>query len=141
MSLSPWHEQAVRQWLDDCGFAVGPDGRKRVRESTGSWPLLLYRFYQLASGDESHWNEHLGKVSVSTADFGLDAGQVARVVGSLAVVSPASEEYIVSSVQEAGWAELVARGLEWGRRLNLLRFSSQGRWDVNPVVQQLAVAL
>jgi hypothetical protein len=145
VSLAPWHEQAVRQWLDDCGFAIGPDGRKRVREVTGGWPLLLYRFYELSAGDESHWESHLGEVQITgperevwRAAFGLAGGLGTRVIGSLAVISPASEEYILGSMQEPGWTDLVARGLEWGRRLNLLRFSGQGRWEVDAAVQQLA---
>jgi hypothetical protein len=145
LSLAPWHEQAVRQWLDDCGYAIGPDGRKQVRELTGGWPLLLYRFHELSQGDESHWDSHLGQLQTAGPErevlrgaFGLTAGLCARVIGSVAVISPASEEYIIGSVQEPGWAELVARGLEWGRRLNLLRFSSQGRWEVDSVIQQLA---
>lgn len=147
LSLTPWHEQAVREWLDECGFTTNPDDRKRVRELTGSWPLLLYRFYESCHGDMPHWSTYLDKLKTDAIDqdrenlrkaFGLTNCPGSRVVASLAIISPASEEYLVASVQEPGWPELVRRALEWGRRLNLLTYSTQGRWAADPIVQQLA---
>jgi hypothetical protein len=147
VSLFSWHEQAVRQWLDDCGFALGAEGRKLVQAVTGSWPLLLYRFYELSNGDESHWEGHLGAIERAAAgperrkwreSFGLKCGPESRAIESLAVISPASEDYLVGSVQEPGWAELVGITLEWGRRLNLLHYSKEGRWELDWIVQQLS---
>ena len=147
LSLLPWHQQVVRQWLDDCGFALDTEGRKLIHAVTGNWPLLLYRFYELSKGDESHWEGHLAALKRTTAgadrkvwrkSFGLNCGPETRVAESLAVISPASEDYLIESVKEPGWSELVRITLEWGRRLNLLHYSQDGRWELDWTVQQLA---
>jgi len=147
VSLLPWHQQVVRQWLDDCGFALDAEGRKRIHKVTGNWPLPLYRFYELSKGDESHWEAHLAALERTTAGadpqvwrkpFGLIGGPETRVIESLAVISPTSEDYLIESVKEPGWSELVRITLEWGRRLNLLRYSMEGRWELDSTIQQLA---
>ena len=112
------------------------EGRKLVHAVTGNWPLLLYRFYELSKGDESHWKGHLVDLERTIAgsdreawrkSFGLNCGPETRVVESLAVISPASEDYLIESVKEPDWPELVRITLEWGRRSNLLHYSKEGR--------------
>lgn len=41
-SLGPWHDAALRQWVEDCGFRAGdPVGRQRIAMATGNWSNVL----------------------------------------------------------------------------------------------------
>ena len=43
ITLRPWYDAAVRQWLEDLGIGGDHDIRKRIREVTGNWQELLMR--------------------------------------------------------------------------------------------------
>lgn len=49
-TLRPWHDAAVRRWLQDLNLGDEPSVRKRVLDVTGNWPILLGR---LATADRS----------------------------------------------------------------------------------------
>lgn len=42
-TLRPWHDAAVRQWLQDQGIKSDRVMRNRINEVTGNWPILLRR--------------------------------------------------------------------------------------------------
>ncbi len=42
-TLRPWHDAAVRQWLQDLHLGDDREMRQRIYEVTGNWPILLAR--------------------------------------------------------------------------------------------------
>lgn len=43
LTLRPWHDVAVRQWLQESNLRDDLSERKRIQEVTGNWPTLLAR--------------------------------------------------------------------------------------------------
>jgi hypothetical protein len=43
ITLRPWDDAAVRQWLEDQGVSGENGTRKLIRQATGNWPELLMR--------------------------------------------------------------------------------------------------
>ncbi len=41
ITLSPWHDEAVRQWLQDLNLGDDQTMRTRIRQVSGNWPMLL----------------------------------------------------------------------------------------------------
>lgn len=71
VSLKPWDDPALRQWIDDCQFGPrDPDGRGQIRAITGNWPYLLK---QLRRDPNKNWQEQLSVVAelVQTGESGL----------------------------------------------------------------------
>ena len=42
-TLRPWHDAAVRQWLQDVGIQSDRAMRDRIRKATHNWPILINR--------------------------------------------------------------------------------------------------
>ncbi len=79
-SLKPWHDDALRQWLDDRDFNIDETGRERVTAVTGNWPMLLEYFYQRSQVDSFHWMEHLRATAKDLKDKHV-AQELARSLG------------------------------------------------------------
>jgi hypothetical protein len=43
ITLRPWHDAAVRKWLEERGIVGDLKDRDRIRDATGNWPELLMR--------------------------------------------------------------------------------------------------
>ncbi len=41
LTLRPWHDEAVRQWLQDLNLGDDKPMRTRIRQVSGNWPMLL----------------------------------------------------------------------------------------------------
>jgi hypothetical protein len=79
-SLKPWHDDALRQWLDDRSFNVDEDARERITAVTGNWPMLLEYFYQRSQIDSLNWMEHLRATAKDLKDKTV-ARDLARALG------------------------------------------------------------
>lgn len=63
MSLMPWHDSFLRQWLTDCNMHADPDSRKAITDVCGHWPQFIYR---LVGGDSV--KDRLDKLRTSLSD-------------------------------------------------------------------------
>lgn len=152
ITLRPWHDHALRQWLDDCGFSVTDSlVRQRIHQSTGSWPRLLSWFYNQVRGDPRYWHraiEHLdqqlahGELHddlVKQFEFHHSPGQ-RRLLEMAADLT--SAEGVVSykdlcEMLEEMEPEQIQRCLRWAELLSLVRPAGSGIWQLDPVVRRL----
>jgi hypothetical protein len=68
LSLKPWHDVALRQWLQDCNFPSDKNSREKITIGTGNWSTLLYRFYQNSKSDIHRWEFYLEGIKDSLID-------------------------------------------------------------------------
>jgi len=150
-SLKPWHDAALRQWLDDCGF--GPQdqqGRAKIADITGSWPKFLQHFYEHAESDPHRWEPSLKALEdlLKTPDFanewahllGFDRNAPRKVLRDLATWGEevSTEEFV--GLVEGISPEIVYQSLRWGERLSLVSPLGNDRWSVNSVVSRVLKA-
>ena len=79
-TLKPWHDDALRQWLDDRSFNIDEDARERITAVTGNWPMLLEYFYQRSQIDSFNWMDHLRATAKDLRDKPV-ARDLARALG------------------------------------------------------------
>jgi hypothetical protein len=144
VSLEPWQDPAVRQWLEECQFGpADKGGREDLRRVTGNWPWLLGEFQRRCQGSGS-WEDHLRQLEVDLAGdafrtrllrvFGL-AANAAEVLGYLvpSAYGPLSECDLADLI---GDATRVAAVLRWAELLRLADQVEAG-WQLDPVVARL----
>ena len=148
-SLSPWHDAALRQWLEDCGF--GPrdqQGRDKVARATGNWPVFLYDFFNRTRSDVHRWERWL-----SEFEHKLTASaEVETLLGRFGLVNQrVSQRQILSILTDYGeatvgdlaelaseWpAGFVHQTLAWADLLRLIRPTGRDQWRIDPVVGRL----
>lgn len=145
MKLKPWHEAALRRWLDDCGFGlVDPPSRVRIEEVTGNWPLFLEAFYETTRSALHRWKEGLQKLEekMGEADgtfaqeLGVVAPDVCRVLGNLGTLGEASVEDL-GAVTDGVPAEGVRKVVWWADLFDLVRPAGHNTWRIDPVVNRV----
>jgi hypothetical protein len=141
-NLRPWHDSAVRQWLDDCGFALDFRQRARVAEVTGNWSSLLERFYRAAHNDAANWQIRLEQFASRLAEsdfaaemlneFGFDAEtkEPQKVLTEMAELGgEVSEADLRELLGESVAPESLASALKWADALGLA-FNRKGSWHL-----------
>lgn len=149
ISLTPWHEPAIRQWLDDCSF--GNEAQEhwgQVLEVTGGWPVLLDNFLQNTGSDRDRWQEALeatGKALISpdqlgdwSSCFGIDASMRRDVLRDWASLGAGATQDI-AEVIETPIAE-VQTVVRWAELLNLCVPAGSGTQCLDPVVARVVQA-
>ncbi|MEG4345530.1 sigma-70 family RNA polymerase sigma factor [Microcoleus sp. A003_D6] len=61
-SLKPWHDAALRHWLEDANLPAELEVRKKITEVTGNWSNLLQEFYQFSQLNPHRWQDSLGEL-------------------------------------------------------------------------------
>jgi hypothetical protein len=46
LTLEPWHDLALRHWLEDSGIFITKEERQKITDYTGNWPKLFSPFYE-----------------------------------------------------------------------------------------------
>ena len=127
-SLQPWHDTALRQWLEDCGF--GPrdqGGRKRLTAVTGNWPLLLGEFYQRCKSDPHRWERSLQELEEDLKKpFAQDVAELGE----------ASLEELITVIEGLP-SEVVQQSLSWSDLLHLTTPVKNGCWCVDDIVARI----
>jgi len=151
ISLKPWDDAALRQWLEDCGFLSDKKIRENITEVTGNWPILLQRFYQSSKSDPHRWEQDLQKLNDSLSDrkaaaeiehrFGLDLPVPQKVLRDLVIVNDATTAEGLVGVMDHITLETVNQSLRWADLLNLVIPTGNGCWRVNPVVGRVLKAV
>ena len=144
MTLEPWQDAMVRQWLDDCGFRTTPEFRKRIETLTGYWSSLLYQVHTVlkqSGGGSQVPTEALARVGEmslmsSTTLFGLNDVEAGAVLKQFAALDlPAGVEDL------AGLLELprsvVLKSIQWADLLGLARPAGGGAWQIDPAIAQI----
>ncbi|HEY9694173.1 MAG TPA: ATP-binding protein [Oculatellaceae cyanobacterium] len=152
-SLTPWHDAALRQWLEDCDLALNKESRDKITEITGNWPVLLQRFYQHAQLD-TNWEPHLQRLgeSLNNADvlselavlMGLDRiyeqQKPKQILHVLATLEKASTEDLIE-IGEGISDKIVDHTLRWAELLRLAYPVGKGNWSIDPLVSRILTSL
>ncbi len=145
ISLEPWQDGFVRQWMLDVGIGDSADFRQRIREMTGGWPALLMRLHELTA---YHGSAELGLTEFDTElsdhherqewrrQFSLEDPVTRAVLRPLADYGDLPRNEIVEEATRDDLPpEEVRLRLRWAHHLNLVR---QGpTWTINRAVARL----
>ena len=147
VSMRPWREEFLRQWMEDVGFQDTPDMRGEVMRRTGGWSILLTRLYDLvrdkgslASGldylDRGMTDPHSSQDCLR--DFGLDDSVRKNVLLCLAQLGDADFGGLEAVVDDGGIdAGSLRRVLKWAELLHLVRRVEEDSWRPDGVVARL----
>lgn len=145
MSMLPWGESFVRQWLEDLKL---PNVSERLGAATGFWPSLLYSMVEKRSiGNEferridaaAHRWADPQEVSKCLAEFGLNLPLPQQILGILAEWGPPAEPSELAELSECS-RDVVDRALRWGELLGLARREGGDLWTLDPIVKQVLQA-
>ena len=147
ISLRPWQQNFLHQWMADVGFGNDPDIRKQIAERTGRWKLLLERLHDLrqklgnlkASLDgleDEFRGENTGQL---LKQFGLDDPRAQKALGTLAKLGEAvSLEDLKEWVGEDGVdGGTVQKRLEWAELLHLVRREGPSIWKMDAIAARV----
>ena len=153
VSLKPWHDVALWQWLEDCSFPSNKQVREKITDVTGNWSFMLQQFYELANSEPSRWQDALDNLEqrLETPEFlrevylsmGFDDSQPQRqqVLKILAELEEASVEDLIELVEEIS-PEIVNQTLQWADLLSLAtpvgsKNDGKNYWQIDPVVGRI----
>ena len=162
ISLRPWRESFIRQWMIDVGFGRSLDIQQKIVEQTGGWWVLLKQLHglnkqgrdlegsletlrnnfaaqtaenaaQTAENIEQQLLDHFG--FGGDAPFGYDGPRVQDALRILADYGDAItfEEFRELADEDID-TDTLKRSLEWAELLYLVRRAGQDMWQMDPIV-------
>lgn len=162
LTLKPWHDVTLRQWLEDCNYPSDQDSREKITAVTGNFPALIYRFYHHSQSNVHNWELHLEGLKESLNDWqearefitvklGIDRYEQKKVLRALADWCQTPEDsistadlvvYLDNDIQ----VDIVRKVLLWADLLNLVipvrkKKEHQEYWRIAPVVGRLLEAM
>lgn len=155
LNLLPWHDAALRQWMDECDFTANDEEtRAQICAVTGNWPILLDEFYRRSKAEAHHsqWKRHLQELAADLSSpalarqyltsFGLKDSNpmVMLVLKTLADLGSATEAELVTYHDQLP-PEEVSHVLRWGELLSLVRQIGDETWEVDNTLAQLLAVL
>jgi len=153
LTLGPWHDSAVRQWLDDCGFGlIDRQGRQRIREVTGNWPMLLTAFHEQTRANTRYWQAALQSIQEQQRTAGQQVElfkqfelssslplDVLRSIVQWGEGAPLAVEDIIADLGEDA-ADRVRLSLRWADLLGFASPAGNDAWHVDPLVRAALAA-
>ncbi|WP_246163645.1 sigma-70 family RNA polymerase sigma factor [Brasilonema sennae] len=159
LSLKPWHDTALRQWLQDCNFPSDKDNREKITAVTGNWSTLLNRFYQNSKSAIHHWELHLEELKDSfnnsqealdfiTVQLGIECYEQHKVLRDLADWCQSSEdsistEELVALIDDIQ-PDVVKKVLKWADLLSFVypvgKKEGKDYWCVQPTIGHILKA-
>ena len=146
ITLLPWGESFVRQYLEDQQLTTSPEV---IKAATGYWPTLLYPLVaQCNQVLELERNARMGKAKLEDRleaeglmqDFGMNVATAKSVLSTMAEFGQASAVEDLSELAEVS-IKTVTDVLQWGKLLGIVRREGLNHWRLDEVVEQLYVAL
>lgn len=146
LSLGPWGDAMVRQWLDDCGYRNMAEVRERTRVVSGNWSTSLYKMHEYLRDNDGDLAERLAeferKVQDSKfaeqllIDFSLRENGPAHPIVQLARLNSAATVEDIAAIAEIP-VEIARSAIAWGDALNIVRAIGRDQWRVNEFVSKL----
>ncbi|WP_341735856.1 AAA family ATPase [Microcoleus sp. CAWBG640] len=151
-SLKPWHEAALRHWLEDAKLPREKEVMNKITEVTGNWSNLLQEFYQFAQANPHCWQDSLAQLKnqFNKSDklinsMGFDGCEPQRklVMRTLAQWGEAAAvEELIEFLDDVS-PEIVKQTLRWADLLSLVshlgnqKQDGKDYWQIDPVVGRL----
>jgi RNA polymerase sigma factor (sigma-70 family) len=150
-SLKPWHDAALRHWLEDAKLPREKEVMNKITEVTGNWPNLLQEFYQFSQLNPHRWQDSLGELKhqfnksdklINSMGFDGCEPQRKRVMRTLAQWGEAAAvEELIEFLDDVS-PEVVKQTLKWADLLSLAWPSHNQKdgkdyWQIDPVVGRL----
>ncbi len=150
ISLRPWHDSAVRQWFIDHNWTIDKDGREKLYDITGNWPMLLQKFYERVHPEPDKWataldalnnsiDERINSIQFARA-FGLNARLRLSIFQVLCSYGKAELDEILVLCSDTDPA-IVQRVLNWAEKLNLAHPVANNSWEPNLLVSRIALSI
>jgi hypothetical protein len=147
LTLQPWHDSVLWQWLGDCGIGSNAaDEQELISRNTGNWSYLLMAFRQRASGGTG-WRTSIAEVYESLTDtgaqteyldvFGLAIPEPSRILRDMALLGGRGSVADLAGILDTLPEALVDTTIYWADRLSLVKPSSAGEWELDPIVVRL----
>lgn len=148
MSLRPWSERFLRQWLQDLGITDGdPEIRNSLAAISGLWPSLLVRAAvgiksgqrarQLCAVLEQALQDEKTRAEV-LVELGLSDKSAIAALKLVADVSVLSDEDLDAFAQMEGLDPADTRSwIRWAEMLQLVVRSGSKAWCLDPFVKTL----
>ncbi|WP_445301078.1 AAA family ATPase [Microcoleus sp. D2_18a_B4] len=151
-SLKPWHDAALRHWLEDAKLPRELEVRKKITAVTGNWSNLLQEFYQFAQANPHCWPNSLAELKnqFNKSDklinsMGFDGCEPQRklVMRTLAQWGEAAAVEELIEVLDDVSPEIVKQTLKWADLLSLVshlgnqKQNGKDYWQIDPVVGRL----
>ncbi|WP_333285047.1 AAA family ATPase [Microcoleus sp. MON1_C5] len=151
-SLKPWHDAALRHWLEDAKLPREKEVMNKITEVTGNWSNLLQEFYQFSQDNPHCWQDSLGELKhqFNNSDklinsMGFDGCEPQRklVMRTLAQWGEAAAIEELIEVLDDVSPEIVKQTLRWAELLSLVshlgnqKQDGKDYWQIDPVVGRL----
>ncbi|MEG4939042.1 sigma-70 family RNA polymerase sigma factor [Microcoleus sp. F4-D5] len=151
-SLKPWHDAALRHWLEDAKLPSGLEVRKKITEVTGNWSNLLQKFYQFSQSNPHRWQDSLAELKnqfnnsdklINSMGFDGCEPQLKLVMRTLAEWREAAAVEELIEVLDDVSPEIVKQTLRWAELLSLVshlgnqKQDGKDYWQIDPVVGRL----
>ncbi|MEG4530926.1 AAA family ATPase [Microcoleus sp. D2_18a_D3] len=151
-SLKPWHEAALRHWLEDVNLPSELEVRKKITAVTGNWPNLLQKFYQFSQANPHCWQDSLAELKnqfnnsdklINSMGFDCCEPQIKLVMRTLAQWGEAAAVEELIEVLDDVSPEIVKQTLRWAELLSLVshlgnqKQDGKDYWQIDPVVCRL----
>ncbi len=154
LTLHPWHEHAMKRWLDDLQIGREQVKLDLLRSATGGWSKFLHQIGQEIGDEPTCWRkvfeDHRDTklaADVLRQMFGLGSTQL-KVLRTFAEYTykddaldsdPLGEDDLTALVEQE--ADRVPSVLRWAEALGYLRLSAADRWVLNSLLTRLLRAL
>lgn len=151
-SLKPWHDAALRHWLEDAKLPRELEVRNKITAVTGNWSNLLQEFYQFSQANPHCWQDSLAELKnqFNKSDklinsMGFDGCEPQRklVMRTLAQWGEAAAVEELIEVLDDVSPEIVKQTLKWADLLSLVshlgnqKQNGKDYWQIDPVVGRL----
>jgi hypothetical protein len=150
ISLKPWHDAAVRQWLTDCELASDQGQRERIAWATGNWNCLLSQYYSACTQEPLRAAQHLQRLHESLGNkpfaneiahyMGLDMPEPRAVLQVLATFGRGTLDDLLQLVEGASASE-IRRSLRWADLLNFVSRGEANAWTIDRIVARVLDAV
>lgn len=133
IALRPWHDDFVRQWLEDVGLPNRRDARERIRTATGNWSRFLIELREAAT-DHNRWEQCLEEIERRRREpeqaervlqaFGLDLAEPRETLRAVAQYAGADGEIDLDEVADLAEVlevppDRLRRSLDWAELVGL----------------------
>ena len=145
ISLLPWRESFVRQYLEDIQLSSSVD---LIRKASGFWPALIYPMVDKCTQVlELERRANLSIEQLKTPDvavkmmstFGLNNSRAVPLLKTMAELGQATDLIEIAEFSEVP-VEDVKRVMEWSALLGLVKREGADYWRLDEIVEKILLS-